>query len=59
MVSRCDICNDILSANNRLNSDLNFGNGSQFNDGYTVCYDCGRIIKNILDELIKLKKGYD
>lgn len=48
---KCDCCGNELSDNNRLNSDLNFGNGSQFSDGYTICGDCAKIVHNFVKEL--------
>ena len=59
MVSRCDICNDVLSANIRLNSNLNFGNGSQFCDGYTICGSAGHVSQDSVKRYILEQEGKD
>jgi len=53
-MSKCDCCGEETSANIRLNSTFNHGNGTQFCDGWHLCYECG---KDVNDYLKKLKSN--
>ena len=52
-MSKCDCCGEELSDNIRMNSSFNFGNGTGFCDGWSLCYDCGEDVNRYLKKVKK------
>jgi len=52
-MSKCNVCGMELSANCRLITDFNYGNGSQFNEGWSMCQNCGKKVKEFIKTISK------